>query len=154
MAGVIYIHRISDFYPGGMSVRTFNMFRKLCGESALKNVVIATNMWSELSEDFGSVREAQLRWDDAFFKSVLDQGGLMLRHSNTSASAHAIIAQIINNHPLPMQIQQELVDDKLAIGQTEAGQGLIRELERRAQRNKQEMDELRLCMQGTSHLTV
>ena len=39
LSGVIYMHRISDFKMGGISRRNFHMFRSLCGEKTLKNVV-------------------------------------------------------------------------------------------------------------------
>ncbi|KAF5327548.1 hypothetical protein D9619_004175 [Psilocybe cf. subviscida] len=106
LAGVIYMHRISDFKMSGTSTRNFKMFCQLCGDSALKNVVIATNMWSGVSEDIGIAHEAELVSNDLFFKPLLDKGGKMLRHTNAPASAHAIIASIIENHPLPLQIQR------------------------------------------------
>lgn len=100
------MHRISDFKMSGTSTRNFKMFCQLCGDSALKNVVIATNMWSGVSEDIGIAHEAELVSNDLFFKPLLDKGGKMLRHTNAPASAHAIIASIIENHPLPLQIQR------------------------------------------------
>lgn len=44
LAGVLYFHRISDFEMGEISMRNLNMFRKLCGDGTLQNVVIVTNM--------------------------------------------------------------------------------------------------------------
>ncbi|KAF5327319.1 hypothetical protein D9619_004266 [Psilocybe cf. subviscida] len=139
LAGVIYVHRISDFRMGGISTRNFKMFRQLCGESTLKNVVIVTNMWSAVSEDIGIARETELASEDIFFKPVLDKGAQILRHSNTPASAHAIIARIIANHPLPLQIQRELVDQKMDIGQTAAGEELNRELNIQLQKHRNEL---------------
>jgi hypothetical protein len=42
LSGLIYVHRISDVLMGGISSRNFRMFRKLCGDDTLKNVVIVT----------------------------------------------------------------------------------------------------------------
>ncbi|KAF5329409.1 hypothetical protein D9619_009144 [Psilocybe cf. subviscida] len=147
LAGVIYLHRISDFRMGGISTRNFKMFRQLCGESTLGNVVIVTNMWSEVSEDVGSAREAELVSDDLFFKPVLSKGAQMLRHDNTPASAHAILSRIIDNHPLPLQIQRELVDEKMDIADTAAGEELNRELKIQLEKHKQEMKMLQEEMQ-------
>ncbi|KAF5326714.1 hypothetical protein D9619_004272 [Psilocybe cf. subviscida] len=147
LAGVIYVHRISDFRMGGISTRNFKMFRQLCGESTLKNVVIVTNMWSEVSEDIGVARETELASEDLFFRPVLDKGAQMLRHGNTPASAHAIIARIIENHPLPLQIQRELVDQKMDIGDTAAGEELNKELKIQLEKHRVEMRALQEDMQ-------
>jgi hypothetical protein len=135
---------------GGISTRNFKMFRQLCGESTLKNVVIVTNMWSEVSQDIGIAREAELASEDLFFKPVLDKGAQMVRHSNTSASAHAIIARIVENHPLSLQIQRELVDQKMDIGKTAAGEELNRELNIQLQKHRNELRALQEEMRGMS----
>ncbi|KAF8972235.1 P-loop containing nucleoside triphosphate hydrolase protein [Flammula alnicola] len=139
LAGVIYIHRISDFRMGGISTRNFKMFRQLCGESTLKNVVIVTNMWGEVSPELGEAREAELASQDMFFKPVLDKGALLLRHENTRDSTHGILKYIIQNHPLSLQIQRELVDQKKDISQTAAGEELNRELMEQIQKHRNEM---------------
>ena len=54
------MHRISDFRVGGIAKRNFNMFRKLCGDETLRNVVIVTNMWGEVSPAQGAAREREL----------------------------------------------------------------------------------------------
>lgn len=102
----------------GVSTRNFKMFRHLCGESALKNVVIVTNMWGEVSKEVGEAREDELATDELFFKPVLANGARMLRHDNTFESITKIIGSVIQNHPLPLQIQCELVDEKKDISQT------------------------------------
>ena len=66
LAGVIYIHRISDKRFTGMAGRNFKMFRELCGDSSLKNVILVTNMWGEVSEAVGETREQELTTN--FFK--------------------------------------------------------------------------------------
>jgi flagellar biosynthesis GTPase FlhF len=142
LAGVIYIHRISDFRMSGISTRNFKMFRQLCGESTLKNVVIVTNMWGEVSKDVGEAREQELATQDMFFKPVLDKGGQLLRHDNTSETGHNVLRHIIENHPLSLQIQRELVDQKKDISQTAAGEELNRELMAQIKKHRDEMREL------------
>ena len=60
LAGVIYVHRISDRRFSGIAGRNFKIFRELCGETSLKNVVLVTNMWSEVSRGIGEAREGEL----------------------------------------------------------------------------------------------
>ncbi|KAF8972225.1 hypothetical protein BDZ97DRAFT_1783812, partial [Flammula alnicola] len=124
---------------GGISTRNFKMFRQLCGESTLKNVVIVTNMWGEVSPELGEAREAELASQDMFFKPVLDKGALLLHHENTRDSTHGILKHIIQNHPLSLQIRRELVDQKKDISQTGAGEELNRELMEQIQDHHSEM---------------
>jgi len=65
------------------------MFRKLCGDDTLKNVVIVMNMWGEVGQAKGKMREAELK--NKFFKSALNKGAQMLCHDNTVESAHNIL---------------------------------------------------------------
>ncbi|KAJ7031370.1 P-loop containing nucleoside triphosphate hydrolase protein [Mycena alexandri] len=139
LAGVIYLHRISDVRMGGISTRNFKMFRQLCGDSTLKNVVIVTNMWGEVGREVGEAREAELASDDRFFKPVLDKGARLLRHDNNIASAQAILHYLIGNQPRALRIQRELVDQGKEISQTSAGEELNRELAEQIKRHKLEM---------------
>ncbi|KAJ6513018.1 P-loop containing nucleoside triphosphate hydrolase protein [Mycena sanguinolenta] len=139
LAGVIYMHRISDVRMGGISTRNFKMFRQLCGDSTLRNVVIVTNMWGDVGNEVGEAREAELASDDKFFKPALDKGARMLRHNNGITSAHAILHYLMGNHPRALRIQRELVDQRKNILQTAAGEELNRELVEQIERHKQEM---------------
>jgi len=115
------------------------MFRKLCGDTTLQNVVVVTNMWGEVSPRVGDAREAELMEDDAFFKPVLDKGGQMARHNNTVASAENIIRRILDNHPLPLRIQVELVNEHKDISETSAGEELNRELSAQIRKHQGEI---------------
>jgi len=148
LSGVIYIHRISDFRMGGISRRNFNMFRRLCGDESLMNVLIVTNMWGEVDFELGEAREAELRDQDMFFKPALDKHARFLRHLNTLESAQAIIRCIINNRPMALQIQHELVDKQMDLSQTAAGTELNRELTEQARKHKEELREIQAEMQA------
>ncbi|RXW22843.1 hypothetical protein EST38_g3035 [Candolleomyces aberdarensis] len=142
LAGVIYIHRISDFRMGGISTRNFKMFRQLCGDSTLKNIIILTNMWGHVGNDVGEARERELASDELFFKSVLEKGAQMLRHDHTLESAQAIIKRLLDNKPLALQIQREIVDEDKDILQTAAGTELNKELLAEKARHKKDMIDL------------
>ena len=139
LAGVLYFHRISDPRMGGTQMRNFRMFRNLCGESALRNVVIVTNMWVGVEPELGNAREAELMREDIFFKPVLDKGAGMARHENTVASAETIVRLIVGNHPLPLQIQKELVEERKDIVETSAGQELSRELDNQIRKHEEDI---------------
>lgn len=138
LSGAIYIHRISDFRMGGTSTRNFKMFRELCGDTALQNVVIVTNMWSEVSFNVGEAREKQLKSREIFFKPALDKGAQIRRHDNTSMSAQGIVRCVVSKDPLALRIQQELVDERKDIAETTAGAEIGRELHEQAMRYQAE----------------
>ena len=141
LAGIIYVHRISNYRSSGISGRSFQMFRSLCGESTLKNVILVTNMWKEVSQAINVARERELI--SRFFKPALDKGALMARHHNTVESAHNILRMIIKIQPVVLQIQRELVDERKDIIDTAAGDSINEELKEQIRRHQAELKELR-----------
>ena len=113
------------------------MFRELCGETSLKNVVLVTNMWDEVSHGVGEARERELA--STFLKPALDKGAQMVRHHNTEQSAHDVIRRIMNNHPVVLQIQRELVDERKDVTNTAAGEVIDRELKEAARKHEAEL---------------
>ncbi|TFY58028.1 hypothetical protein EVJ58_g6669 [Rhodofomes roseus] len=142
-----YMQRISDFRMTGISRRNFHLFRKICGEDTLKNVVIVTNMWSEVNAERGLAREDELASDSMFFKPALDKGAKMMRHDNTYHSAVTIMLQLIPNTPTPLLLQAELIEQEKDIAQTAAGTELARDIEEQRQKYVEELSELQQEMQ-------
>ena len=143
LAGILYFHRISDNRMSGTPVKNFKMFRKLCGDSALRNVVIVTNMWEEVSPRIGEAREAELMGKDIFFKPALKKGARMARHKNIAPSAEGIVRLVFDNDSIPLDIQKELVDEGKDITETRAGKELNRELADQIRRHKEEIQVLK-----------
>jgi hypothetical protein len=123
----------------GAQTRNFRTLRSLCGDYALKNVVIVTNMWSRVEPEVGEEREAELMREDIFFKPALDHGARMARHKGTLPSAQGIIRLLIGNRPLPLQIQRELVDENKDVVETMAGQELNKELNDEIRKHQEEI---------------
>ncbi|KAJ6531999.1 P-loop containing nucleoside triphosphate hydrolase protein [Mycena capillaripes] len=139
LADVICIHCIPDTRMGGISTRNFKMFRQLCGESTLRNVVIVANMWAEVEQEVGEAQEAELASNDKFFEPVFDKGARLLRHTNDVASAQEFLHYLVGNQPCALRIQRELVGQGQFISQTAAGEELNREFAEKFKRYKQEM---------------
>ncbi|KAK6997388.1 GTP-binding protein A [Favolaschia claudopus] len=129
LAGIIYMHRISDNRMGGVARRHFKMFRELCGESTLKNVAIVTSMWGQ---------------DDLQTEEAREE---LMRHYRTTECAHAILHSLFGNRPRALQIQRELVDEHKDISQTAAGEELNRETAAKIKRQAEELAELRQQME-------
>ena len=110
------------------------MFCKLCGDETLENVVLVTNMWGEVTPEVGKDREKQL--SGRFFKPVLDLGARMVPHHDTAEPAHNIIRRIVENHPLVLQIQKEVVDQKKDVIDTAADEAVNEELNKQMKEHR------------------
>ena len=123
-----------------MDVRSFGVFRKLCGEQTLKNVAIMTNMWDKVTPEDSGARERQL--STQFFKLAVDKGAQFHRHLKTAEAAHAVIRAILGNYPLALQIQEELVDQRIKFSRTAAGEEIGRALDEHAEKLEDKIREL------------
>ncbi|KAF8602528.1 hypothetical protein BDV93DRAFT_443727 [Ceratobasidium sp. AG-I] len=125
LTGIVYLHRIVDNRMGGATARTFNLFRRMCGTDTLKNVVIATNMWSSPPTSSEVNRERQLK--EEFFRPALDEGARMVRRANPGRdAAHDVIRMLLGQTPRPASLRREIADARREI------QDLIQQREQRA----------------------
>ncbi len=143
LAGVIYMHRITDNRLGGLSNRNFRMFRHLCGDSTLSNVVIVTTMWDQIERVRGEARELELMNKSLFFEPAIAHGARMARHDNTRESALSIVRSILSHRSgqSVLQIQEEL-ESGVDIHETKAGQELFKDLKDQSVRHKNELREI------------
>ncbi|KAI0155609.1 P-loop containing nucleoside triphosphate hydrolase protein [Pestalotiopsis sp. NC0098] len=133
LAGIIYLHRISDNRVGGSALRNLRIFKCLCGEDAFKHVMLATSMWDTIKESIAVQRETELVGEVGFWKDMRERGSLLARWSGSTESAQQIIEDVLSarskNGPATLQIQKELVDDNKALDETLAGKELYKDLE-------------------------
>ena len=140
LTGIVYIHRISDDKFGGSVAKNFQVFRELCGDKTLKNVVLVTNMWGRVTPSLGVGREKQLQ--SKHFKSAIDKGARLLRYDDTPESAQEILRTILHNEPEVLKIQRELVEDRKEVGQTGAGAELSKEMRKMMESHIKEIKQL------------
>lgn len=119
LKGVIYLHRISDIRYSGSAIQTFEIFRKVCGDKALKNVFLVTNRWDQVSAATGAQREHQLR--EEFWTYMLNRGSRMSRFHGTRDSAVAVVSQLMSQPPTVLALQREISDQGKPLDQTAAG---------------------------------
>lgn len=108
----------------GSSLRNLKMFRELCGQDPLKNILLVTTRWG-IAEQVDAIqakrREEQLRTDTKFWASMIAGGARMARFEDTRESATQLITSLQNCQPVALQIQSELVDQDKSLSQTSAG---------------------------------
>ena len=146
LAGVIYLHGISDQRFTGIARRDFGMFRELCGDSTVKNVILVTNMWGDVAAGVEEARERELVQE--FFRPVLDKAAQFTRPYNTVKSSHDIIRCILKNQPTALRIQRKLVDEHKDIADTATGQTINNELNGQIRRHKAELEAVREEMEA------
>lgn len=144
LKGVIYLHRITDIRYAGSSVKTLEIFKKICGKVALKNVLLVSTRWNEVDEALGASRERQLR--DNFWAYMLGNGSTMARFYGNRESAIGIASQLMSGQSIVLELQRELVEQGKTLKQTVVGAFVnddISELKAQYERELNELDRLR-----------
>jgi hypothetical protein len=116
-----------------MGGRNLRMFGELCGDQAMRKVVLVTTMWDKgYTTDHQKLHEQ--RENELFerhWKTMIDHGALTARFSNSADSAWEIIDIILKQHENEvLLLQEELVDLKRALNETQAGKMLYSDLQR------------------------
>ncbi|KAH7906244.1 P-loop containing nucleoside triphosphate hydrolase protein [Hygrophoropsis aurantiaca] len=120
LAGIIYLHEISQTRMLKSARKNLLMFKKLCGDDACKNIILATTKWGEVEEAAGVSREGQLK--NTFWKEMIGHGSRMCQFRDNHESAWRIVEMIAVAEPLEaLRIQKELVDHHKSLTETEAG---------------------------------
>lgn len=142
---VIYLHHITNIRYQGSFVKTLNIFKKICGKMALKNVLLVTTRWNEVDEALGASREKELR--ESFWAYMLGKGSIMTRFYGNKDSATAIASQLISKRGIVLDIQRELVDESKSLKQTVAGSFVQEDVLEMKARYKKEMNDLDVLRQ-------
>jgi hypothetical protein len=111
----------------GSALRNLRMFRKLCGEEFMKNVILGTTFWDIVGEETGAARENELLQADGFFKEMNDLGCDVVRILDTRNSNLELLCRFAAKQPKVMRIQQELVEGK-TLSETAAASAISQEL--------------------------
>lgn len=142
IAGLIYVHRITDTRMGGRSQSNLRMFHKLCGDDSLKNVAIITTMWDKVTTEEGQRREQELRSGHNLFKPLLEKGAVMERYDGTRQSASNIINYLLGKESTTVQIVRELVEEHKSLEETAAGAELRGIINALLEKHKKEICEM------------
>lgn len=132
LSGIIYMHALDDRRMYGSSLRNLKMFRQLCGDPSLKNVVMTTSGWDLMTTPDqlakAEIKETDLTSNPEFWQPMLDKGCRVARFHNDKKSALEIISSVIPDKPVVLKIQHELVDKQMNLVDTAAGVTVNEEL--------------------------
>jgi hypothetical protein len=145
LTGIVYLHRISDNRMTGSAVLNLNMFKKLCGERCLPNVVLATTMWSTNPQEKAEQeqREVELITNNGFWGSLIEKGAKAHRHDGTLDSAINIISLLENRSPIVLDIQRQIADEGRILEETPAGEYLREDIIKKEEENRLKLEAAR-----------
>ncbi|KAG4431675.1 hypothetical protein IFR05_012841 [Cadophora sp. M221] len=132
--GIIYIHSIAKPRMEGSAMKNMRVFRKLCGEEALGNVILATSFWDAVSPEDGAARQLALETSKEFWAGMIAKGSEVVRIDRSSRSACLQLMERIAR-----KSQVELLVQKDFTVEIDSGAEEIRQLEETLEADKQSL---------------
>jgi hypothetical protein len=147
LTGILYIHPISAKRMGKKATDSISSFKMLCGADALRKVVLVTTFWDQVDYMVGEGRERELRESALFWAIMLKRGSKVFRHYNHRSTAKAIIQHLLDirteqDQGTFLDIQKEMVVNKLQLDQTSAGKLMMSTLEQQRLAFERELADL------------
>jgi hypothetical protein len=148
LAGIIYLHRITDTRVSGSSLKNLRILQSLCGVDAFDRVVLATTMWSVLDSmegghEIGLQRCEELKHPE-LWGEMIQKKSIMKEHDGSEASALSIISELVDREDgVVLNIQRQMVDQNLSLDETDAGRYLQKDMIEARERYEQEIAELK-----------
>jgi hypothetical protein len=146
LSGLIYLHQITHTSMAGTPFKNLRTFKKLVGSGSMSSVALVTTMWSVNSGKEEEGRECRLQETAQYWGDMIAEGVRLFRHTGDRASAISIITPLLDKEPTALNLQKELIDKKMDLNKTEAGQEVNAEmdkqrlmLERKIEMTKEEM---------------
>ena len=116
---------------GGSPHRNLRMFGELCGDQAVKKVVLVTTMWDKPKTDPHAHNKREKELFEIYWKTMINYGASTARFLNSAESAWHIVNPLLKQHETEvLLLQEELVDLKRALSETQAGKTLYSDLQR------------------------
>jgi hypothetical protein len=140
LKGVVYIHPITSKGFRGSTVKNFEIFKNICGQEALGNVLLVTSRWDEVTPSCGAEREWQLK--ESFWAYMVGHGSNMSRFHGDRPSAITLASQLLYQDKVVLHIQKELVDEEKSLDDTVAGTYVSEDLDKLKKQYQEELASL------------
>ncbi|KAH6988249.1 P-loop containing nucleoside triphosphate hydrolase protein [Ilyonectria sp. MPI-CAGE-AT-0026] len=151
LAGVVYMHRITDPRISGTSMKNLQMFQKLCGRASIPHVTLTTTMWSALGptpaeQQVGLRRQAELQ--KQFWAPMISSGAKVMPHDGSAESAWAIVSALAGqNTDTVLGIVREMVYEQKSLSETEAGRFVQQSLDEAKKKFDREISDFQESME-------
>lgn len=133
----------------GSVYRNLNLFGKLCGDKPARKVIFVTTMWDKVRpKDVNNSERRERSLTTDFWRPMLELGARTRRFVNTEEraeeSAKAIVRELLlsDSEAQALLLQEEIVDLKRNLFETEAAKTLYNDLQRSLSNHKEALAEL------------
>jgi hypothetical protein len=127
----------------GSEQQNIRLFRSLCGEQSMKNVMLLTSKWDIVDEEKGVANENELCETKKFWGAMKLMGAQVRRLGDkTKTTARQRIVELLSNRPKTTQLQDEMAQGK-PLSETEAGASLQEELLRAKRQFERDLEDLK-----------
>jgi hypothetical protein len=106
LAGILYLHRITDNHLAITAFRILRMFKALCELIALRNVTLTTTMWDNVDGEIGSQRQKEL--EQTYWKGMIDRGSKIGCYRNSPESAWEILDHCLRTASHPPSVKKNV----------------------------------------------
>ncbi|KAK4455331.1 P-loop containing nucleoside triphosphate hydrolase protein [Podospora aff. communis PSN243] len=146
LAGIVYLHRITDPRFSGTAGKNLEILQRLCGPPNFDSVVLVMNMWDSIDVETAMQRELELR--HTFWTNMLKGNSTMTPHTGTRESALQIVRGLVDNAKprLILSIQHELAEEGKTLDSTAAGQYVQKEMLEAKAKHQQDVAYLKSSM--------
>lgn len=121
LSGIIYLHSISEPRMTNSILTNLSMFRRLCGDEHLKNVILVTTKWKITPPEDAERRDHELHSESRYWAPIIAAKSLIRRFEDSAASAQALIEELLQDGTeFISAIQREMAEGKKMLD-TEAG---------------------------------
>ncbi|KAF9450910.1 hypothetical protein P691DRAFT_725161 [Macrolepiota fuliginosa MF-IS2] len=130
LSGLVYLHRITDNRLTE-PLENLRMFRELCGDITMTQVILVSTMWEELVVDEGASREKDL--EELFWKPLIDKGSRLDRLlAGDPKEAWRIVNQLIRRNDARgiERMQEDLKELEETLQESYAGRTLQNSLQK------------------------
>jgi hypothetical protein len=148
LAGVLYLHRISDVRMAGSALKSLRLVEKICGEANFGAVAVATIMWELVEPELAEKREQLLVSTPKFFGTLQKGRASITRHLNNADSASEIIENMLQRqNEVVLNIQNKMAYEHKSLADRAAGQYLLSELDQTRARYEKECQQLQEALE-------
>ncbi len=139
LKGIIYLHQIHENKMKGSARQYLEVFRSLCGDHALGNVMLVTTRWDRIGpHELGDALRREQELMDKWWGPMQKMGSQVTQFRGSRGEAEAMILELVRDRPsIVLDIQRELVDGNKEVGETKAGRQLGQQIKAQIEDHEQ-----------------
>ncbi|SCV40311.1 uncharacterized protein FFB14_07450 [Fusarium fujikuroi] len=129
MAGILYMHNIQTARFTGSAGKNLRTFEKIVGADAMESTTFVASRWYDDPREQGERRLKGLMENPRFWGAAIQKGATVECSRGTREDAQRIVRSVLHKgRTTVLNIQQELIDRRLELSETEAGKNLLEEM--------------------------